>query len=160
MRRLEDQVLRETGNMLERLVGLDAEGNVIFEKTGQPNQVGLTRSDLAQLGGVTLLTHNHPSGGGIGTSDFDVAVTVNARELNAFGEQYRYRLLRPENGWPALRPTLQALESIRTRIHRRLRARVAAGTCPPEDASFRYWHEVWTEFAREFPNVHYIREAR
>jgi len=160
LRELEDRILRKTGNVLERVVGADAEGNVVFEKTGQPNQVRLTRRDLTQLRGVALLTHNHPSGGGIGIGDLDVAVTVDARELNAFSERYRYRLLRPAGGWPALRSMLQELEVIRGRIEARLRARVAAGTLSPENASLRYWHDVWTAFSRAHPEVHYVRENR
>jgi hypothetical protein len=72
--------------------------------------VGFPAAELAQPSGAAdLLTHNHPSEGGIGTADFDVAVLLNVRELNAFGGRYRYRLIRTGNAWPELNSALSLL---------------------------------------------------
>ena len=158
---VEEAILRETENRLEKLVLLSARGEVLFTRTGRVGEVGFTQADLDSLrGNVDLLTHNHPSGAGIGTADFDIAADLNVRELRAFGRQYRYRLVRTGSTWPGLQPALAELSHIRESVRRYLSARVAAGTLTPEDYSLRYWHEVWTRYARRHPDVRYVRERR
>ncbi|MGH2368227.1 MAG: hypothetical protein ACRDI2_08505, partial [Chloroflexota bacterium] len=158
---IEEEILQETGNRLERVIVLAENGRVLLAKTGDVGEVGFTVAELEELRGVAdLLTHNHPSEGGIGIADFDVATLLNVREINAFGRRYRYRLIRTGRTWPDLQPALAFLSPIRRRVERRLRARVAAGTLSPGEASLNYWHEVWVEFAKPSPDVLYFREVR
>jgi hypothetical protein len=161
LRRLEDAVLAETGNRYEKVVALDAGGRVVLEKTGAADQVRLTQAELDALkDSADLITHNHPSGGGIGVAGFGIAVEVNARELHAFGHQYRYVLRRKGATWPDLDGALDVLAQLERETRRLLQARVAGGSLTPREATVGYWHEVWTGFARRCSEVHYVRETR
>jgi len=161
LRRIEEQILRETGNRRERVLALATDGAILFAKTGAADRVALTRAELDTLRGtVDILTHNHPSGIGIGVADFDVAIEVDTRELHAFDPRVRYRLVRPPSGWPGLPSALRELETIRAAVRRRLNTAFQAGTVSVDEYSLRYWHEVWTRFSRTNPEVGYSREQR
>jgi hypothetical protein len=159
--RLEDRVLRDTGNRREHVLALAADGRIIFEKTGGPQSVALTRAELEALRGlVDILTHNHPSSVGIGLADYDIAVDLDVREIHAFGQHVRYRLVRPVAGWPNLRTTLLEMEAIRRVVRRRLNAALRSGTITVEEYGLRYWHEIWLRFTHRHPEVGYSREER
>jgi hypothetical protein len=160
LRDLEDEILAETGNRLEKLVGIDAAGSIVFEKVGEPGQVGLTQAELDQLAKADLITHNHPSDGGIGLADYDVAVSANVRELNAFGARYRYRLMRTGKTWPDASRAGELLARAIDQIHARLEARVDSGSLSETDASLRFWHDLWTRVAQRVLGVDYVREER
>jgi hypothetical protein len=158
---IEDAILKETGNQTEKVVVLGPRGEVLFTRTGRVGEVGFTQTEMNTLRGRSdLLTHNHPSGGGIGAADFDIAADLNVRELHAFGDQYRYRLLRIGSAWPDHQRALDELSRIRAAVRRHLSARVAAGTLTPEEYSLRYWHDVWTRYSRRHSEVIYVRERR
>jgi hypothetical protein len=154
LRQLEDQILRATGNRREQVVALAADGTVLFEKEGDADRVSLTRAELDTLRNlVDILTHNHPSGIGIGMADFDIAVDLNVRELHAFTPDIRYRIVRPATGWPLLAAALPELDVIRRGVRRRLNAEFRSGAVSYEGYGLRYWHEVWMRYAHKHPEL-------
>lgn len=154
-------MLQDTGNQREQVVALAADGTELLVKTGVSNQVGLSRQEMDQLRGkVDILTHNHPSGLGIGFADFSIAVDLDARELHAFDRRVRYRLIRSPSGWPMLSDAERDLQRIRTSVRRRLNAALRARTITVQEYSLHYWHDVWTRYAQRQPAVRYLREDR
>lgn len=161
LRQIEEDILEETGNKREKVVALGPSGELLFTRTGEVGDVGFTPGEMDQLRGrVEVLLHNHPSEGGIGTADFDIAVDLNVRELRAFGRRYRYRLIRPGGAWPPLQPVLAELAQIRASVRHYLSAQVVTGKLTPAAYSLRYWHEVWTRYTKQHPEVIYVRETR
>jgi hypothetical protein len=157
---IEEHILRETGNRWEVLVALSNTGASVMEKAGASGAVRLTSLEMTFLRErAAVLTHNHPSGGGLGLADFGLAVELNMRELIAFGSRYRYRLRRSGETWPELNDALIRLERIQERVRAMLQARVDSGSLQPAEASFRFWHEVWLQYASHAA-VDYIRERR
>ncbi len=154
-------ILAQTGGGHEMMVALNAAGGIVLEKMGTVNEVRLSAAEFQILADqADLLTHNHPSGGGLGRADFGLAVEANLREIHAVGGRYRHRLQRLSSSWSDLGESLNLLDEIEASVRRYLQARVDSGSLSSADASERYWHEVWQRFARAVTQVDYIREER
>jgi hypothetical protein len=102
LRRVEDDVLRATGNRIERMVALDRSGRMLLVKDGSETQVRLTLSDIARLlvRRPYLLTHNHRHGTAPSDADVCLAVAAGAVEVNSFSTDVRWRIQRGVAGWP------------------------------------------------------------
>jgi hypothetical protein len=161
LRQLEEDILRATGNRYERAVAIGAAGQVLLVVDGTTGEVRFSSDEWAQLRGATdLLIHNHPSGGGLSVTDFELAHFLNVREVVAFGSVWRYRASRTSDRWLHLGQAKQVLSVQQEQVRQYLQARVDAGSLTPREASTRFWHEVWTRFASHSSEIHYRREVR
>lgn len=91
------------------------------------------------------MTHNHPTAGGsFSPEDVRLAVGNDAAELRVVGAKYRYRMQRPEEGWPdwgeRVEPVWRDADSAAFDDER---VRVNLGELQPEEALRSHWHEVW-----------------
>ena len=170
LRRIEDEILRQTSNEVEFFLLLGARGDPLYAKLGQRNVIGgqvlhavaLRRSELRPfVGRGYLLTHNHPNGLSFTPEDVITMAVLNVREGNAFDAKLRYRLIRLKDRWPQ--------EDELTREAAELEAEVIAFQADalrqrqmtPEQAAVAHYHLVWTLFAQRHANAFaYRREAR
>lgn len=143
----------------EKLVALDAAGNVVLEKTGGRSSVTITGEQMRRLKD-SVLTHNHPVG--LSFSNADIATTVKAdlREIRAVGvgQPYTYSLKRPEGGWP--RNLAQRHQQIQDELVLDLLKQVRAGTLPDVELAERELaHQVMVKLSAEL-NLKYERTRR
>lgn len=100
-----DAALRQTERQLasrpdkvEHLIGLDADGNVLFKQEGEENMVRPTARQVSQMigaGGTAVVTHNHPSGKSFSTQDIIAMLAGNLAEIRAVGKEWTYSLSDP-----------------------------------------------------------------
>lgn len=161
LRPIEDDILRRTGNRVEEAIFLGDDGRVVFCKGGAEDRIMFTEGELVALReNVDLYTHNHPSTGSLGSSDLSLAMFLGVREANAFGPQWRYRLIRTGATWPDRRAVAGITDRLREDVRHELQRRVDAYRLTAQQAGERYWHKVWTRFVSEVRGVSYIREER
>ncbi|MGH2369554.1 MAG: hypothetical protein ACRDI2_15315 [Chloroflexota bacterium] len=154
LRPIEDDILHQTGTRTEQAVFLAADGRVLFRKTGDPGRIDFTDAELAHLRHrVDLYTHNHPSGGSLGTTDVYLAMFLGVREANAFDPRVRYRVIRQGATWPHYRRAKRVVDRLLDEVRRDLQRQVNIFKITAAEASSRYWHEVWMRFASEVDGV-------
>lgn len=84
----------------EKAVILDADGNVIFEKSGSKTQVGFTTPEMTLMKDA-IITHNHPGEEGhtvFSQADLRTAINVEAREMRAVNQVSQVSFLPDKNG--------------------------------------------------------------
>ena len=105
----EDSVRTDT---IETMVFFDKNGNRIFEKKGDENEVSFTQKQ-AQMMSNNIVTHNHPLhdkkyyraenyrklGVSFSGTDIKTAISFNAAEIRAVTEKYTFSMKRPKTGW-------------------------------------------------------------
>jgi hypothetical protein len=142
------------GRKTEKVVAFDADGNVVFAKSGTTSRVSLNAYELDQMrGGVQIHNHPAPTGGTRGASfsgsDVVVAAVINSPEIAVVTKTHTFRMIRPETGWPS---TLQIQADYATRwqdAQRRARVRLASGDSY-DDVNFDVQDDMNRELAAKY----------
>jgi hypothetical protein len=171
LRRVEDEILRQTGNQIEFVLLLDEHGAPLLVKQGRQraaesggtqHEVVFTPDELAPLvGRAYLLTHNHPTDSSFTLDDVAVMAFLNVREGDAFRHDVRYRLIRLVDRWPPPRALLDEFRLLDREVETVLGSLVRSRRLTPEQAAAAHLHAVWTRFAdRHQGEYAYVRERR
>ena len=149
--RVEDEILRLTGNRFEVMVALDAGGNEVLRKSGAFDSISVTLAELAFLATTAdLITHNHDDSSAFSLEDYQFAAAVNVRELNAFGEAVRWRLARRGSTWPRVADVEAAFRRTDRAVRRERFATSARFSGEHWNWSAR-GQEVWNRLAQQYP---------
>ncbi len=145
----------------------DTDGNLLFGKEGDKAEVNFTTEELSLMRGA-IVTHNHPSGWNYPNSDIRsfgnsfspedirLASCYDLAEIRAVTPKLRFTMKPSQDGWSqiyweeVLIPLLN--ETIAT-VHHNLFMNSAS----EEEATYRFWHEVWRRVARRAGLI-YTRE--
>lgn len=170
LRRIEDEILRQTKNEVEFFLLLDFAGEPLFGRLGGRNVSGdrvlhgvpLRRSELRRyIGGTYLFTHNHPTRSSFTPQDVSAMIYLNVREGNAFDERTRYRLIRLGDAWPGESAVLQEIAALETEVFALQAASLRSRRITPMDAAVTHYDLLWTLFVRRHADeIAYVREAR
>lgn len=142
----------------EKLIALDAHGNVVLEQAGDESSVIIPSSHYTILKDATV-THNHPRGFSFSSRDLSTAADLDLAEIRAVGvaQPFTYSLKRPLSGWPNnLRERYLAM--LRP-VKAELTERTFRGELTPKQAAQLEAHEVMTRLAAE-SNLKYERTER
>lgn len=132
---------------IEEGIVIDSTGSMLFEVSGDVSTIYFNEKQVGRLPNSTVV-HDHPYGGGFSFSDISLAVRHNLEEIVAvsrnprdkWGVLRRYRLRRPEEGWP-IKGDLW-LRAIYTEINLDLQAHywplIKQGKITPEQANFEH----------------------
>jgi hypothetical protein len=164
LRRLEDAILRDTGNRWERLVFLAPDLTLLLVRDGELGEVRLDAETVVRwFRRVDIATHNHPGGTTFTEGDVSAAIALDVRELNAFGAAVRYRLVRRRGGpgWPDWDHALAVIREIDAELRPTIVPRVVSGEMTPREAQAMHRRQRWRHFARRLAvAVDYIEEQR
>ncbi len=164
VRRIEDEILNETGNRFERIVFLDRALRPLLIKDGEFGEVEISDAETAALvGRVDLITHNHPRGTSLTVDDVLSTELLGATEISAFGAAVRYRMVRSSRvgRWPSRSEMEAVIRGLDAQVALRLQAVVHSGYLAPLEAEALHRHFRWTLFARHFAgSVDYLVERR
>lgn len=95
MNKAENEIRYKTDR--ERGIIIDGDGNILVDKLGEKHSVAFNKVEREKMPG-TILTHNHPSGGGFSGADLEFAVSNQLKEIRAVGKNYKHSLrFKPEN---------------------------------------------------------------
>ena len=148
-------IKRET----EKAIIFADDGTVIFEKAGGKSSVSFTLDECA-LFANRIFTHNHPNGTSFSAQDVAFAATWDLKEIRACGQYYRYRLVRPAEGWSheywikTIKPLMDKHDK---KVFQEFTALIRSGKITPEEGNLKHWHEVWSRVAKE-AGLNYGRE--
>ncbi len=130
----------------------DADGNRLFAKPGDADQVGFTRSELARLPG-TVLVHNHPNGSSLSYTDAVFAEKNGLAEIVAVvrfqGKPVRFSLrpsVAPDSKltvWPPFSELQFVCKPAIDRLDRQWRDAYLDGTFSLDYAEHWFMHEFW-----------------
>ena len=161
--RLEEAILADVGAQRERVVFLAADGRPLLVIDGTPDEVSIDAETVTMWHDrVDLVTHNHPRGMSFTVDDVTAAITLNAREVNAFTARDRFRLLRrPDGRWPELAAAQHAVHEIEAALAPLVAPVLAPGGLRRDTAEAIYRRMRWAHFARRFHGeVDYVEEQR
>jgi hypothetical protein len=150
--KLEDSIRsnsRETGAFIA------ANGSVVIQKTGSPNQVQFSGSELNGTA-RTLFTHNHPGDGTFSYPDLLCAIESDLEELRAVGPYLRHMMIAP-SGWPTDIILSSALLNAIPVAIKKVAYMVASGSLEQRYAQSEVEHQLWVEVGRVL-NLEYKRE--
>jgi hypothetical protein len=122
----------------------DADGNLLFRKSGGDTSVSYTRDEVGQFNGA-VLTHNHPGGGSFSPSDVETALMHGLREIRAVDTNYTY-VLRNNLSGPDMMRTMQVSKAAHEHIQRNIgdwREKVVTGSVSTKHANQEFWHDTW-----------------
>lgn len=158
-------------NDLETVSFHDREGNKLFTKTGEPDNVKFDLTDVQEkILDKSVMTHNHPAsafsdksgwqwkGVSFSLEDIKTAFSLNLAEVRAVGNIFRYTLRPGKNGWgekfKAEIETAHKLMKAETNLE--LAKRIQTG-----EIDFDYFngvadHIVWEKLAKKY-NLRYKR---
>lgn len=110
---------------LEVGYGVNAKGDEVVAKWGQPNHVSFTQDEVEALRGGQM-THNHPSKGSFSDPDWHFAAHADLASIRAVSDDNTHELRRPATGWPSSTQINRALgdatRAVRAGYEDRLRA--------------------------------------
>jgi hypothetical protein len=152
-----------TANALrERAVLLDSARRIVTRKEGERDGVVWTEEALRALHGrVDLVTHIHPGGSSLGENDVDLALLLNAREVNAITATHRFRLYRLENAWPAKGALASVVATERAQLIAEMIAARNEGRIDDEGIEKLFYHALWQRVVKHFPGrLSYVAEER
>lgn len=148
-----EEAIRSNG--LETGAFIASDGRVLVQKTGKPDRLSFTGSELSGTDG-SLFTHNHPGNGTFSRADVIAAVDSGLTELRAIGPTMRH-ILQPGSGWPSLevleaeilRQSQKSLDVTREMVNR--------GELELKFASAEANHQLWALVAKAL-GLRYTRE--
>ena len=150
----------------ETAVACNPDGDILLEKTGEPDRVELTAAEIGRISGGTL-THNHPSGESFSLEDLHVALHAALAEIRVVGINsagiLHLHSLRPASGaWRAAAWTQieKAFNEISAKVESGLRADIAAGRMSPQQAGDEHNHLVLSQLAAKYPNIFRYERTR
>ncbi len=151
----EDKIRRDTE--FETGAFFDEHGNMLLKRTGLPNQVRYTHSELMRMRGKCF-SHNHPNGGSFSIDDIQQAAQYQCAELRAVSPHYRH-ILTPKNHWidilyDEIEEVAEVYQSI---VEERVRKEIEAKKFDARFYSNEVTHRLWTGLAKRY-NFHYKRE--
>jgi hypothetical protein len=161
-RPIEDDILAQTGNRVERVLFFGSDGRVLLSRDGGADQVLFTASELAGLiGTVDLITHNHPRGTSLTPEDLTLALFLNAREVHAFTTRARYRLFRTGPQWPEPAHVHAVLRVVEGPLIQEVSVHLRNGRLTDRQAEMLYYRVMWERFTRHFSGaLGYVQERR
>ena len=140
-----------TRNRFEVMVALDTGGAEVFRKSGAFDSIAVTLAELTFLATVAdLITHNHDDSSAFSLEDYQFAAAANVREINAFGEAVRWRLIRRGSTWPRVTAVEVAFQRI-DRVVRRERFTTSARFMGQHWNWSARGHDVWNRLAQQHP---------
>ena len=149
---LEDQIRTdslETGAFFAR------DGQLVVRKTGAPDRVTFTASELVGTDG-TLFTHNHPDDDTFSQQDVVSAIESQLLELRAVGPTLRHTMSAP-GGWPSKTAFSRAFHNSVNPANIVTAQMISSGQLDRQYAKREACHQFWCEVARRL-SLRYSRE--
>jgi hypothetical protein len=94
--------------LFETAIVLEDYGKELLRREGTETAVDLSGTSHI-LKNCRILTHNHPNGTSLSSTDVSLAIHHNIQEIRCFGTEYRYSLRPGKSGW-GITPTGAAQE--------------------------------------------------
>lgn len=132
------------------------DGTLIVRKTGLPNRVGFSTSELATAAG-SLFTHNHPEGYSFSVPDIQLAVSQRLAEIRAVAPYCRHAM-RPKGAWPSVPDLVAAIQTETQRANAHVHSMEHSGQLSSRFVDFELQHQIWVFVSRSL-NLEYRREA-
>jgi len=124
-------------------------GERVLNRTDNlPDQVSFEPREL-NLMRHAIVTHNHPRSTSFSPADVGLAIKYDIRELRIASKEFRYTLLRPEDGWPKLSVVLKRARFIQAETLLRLRQRLLKGEITNRELDLELNHSVWRILFKE-----------
>lgn len=155
----------------ERATIFDADGNVIFAKTGGESSVPFDDHEI-ELARGHILTHNHPNGrkypksdprhqgNSFSSADLHFSCLASLTEMRAVTPVWDYSIKPPAGGWNlaywrnTLEPTFRKHEAeVRLEFGRKILSKELS--IPKAEAN--HWHEIWKRVSKEL-GLNYTRK--
>lgn len=149
---LEDQI---RGDSLETGAFFARDGRLVFRKTGAPDRVTFTSSELIGTD-RTLFTHNHPDDDTFSQQDIISAIESQLLELRAVGPTLRHMMSAP-GGWPSKTAFSRAFQSSINHANIVTAQMISSGQLDGQYAKREVCHQFWCEVARKL-SLRYSRE--
>lgn len=149
---LEDTIRRDG---LETGAFIAADGRVVIQKTGRPNQVTFGAHELLGTD-RTLFTHNHPDGDTFSREDIVAAIQSDLIEVRAVGPTLRHFMWAP-GGWPPEVALDRAIAKAIAVAQAHTGRMINTGQLDQRHAPREVTHQLWREVARML-SLRYERE--
>jgi|GEM_PF-1371518 len=155
LKQLEEEIVNQE---YETTIVLDENGNIVFRKNGESDNVEFTREEADMMKGM-ILTHNHPrgwtfpeddprhAGNGFSPDDIHIAAFSEVKELRAITPGYIYSLRPNKNGRFPFN-SWNIYQAISEQVRKEFENKISTGEMTPSQAEAIHWHEVSTRFAK------------
>jgi hypothetical protein len=156
---LREQEQRIRGLEHEEAVALDGSGRELLRKQAEGRSIAFTDTQVEQMRGAAIFTHNHPGGRSFSPDDVAFACALELGELRVVTPEWTHVLRPGPTGWTAeyWHDRLDdAFERGQLAVNHELRQAIERGRLSVEEANADFLHRVW-EWVADREGLEYDR---
>lgn len=128
----------------EHLCVVNSDGQVLLERVGELDRVGITDADLSLFRGNTVI-HNHTDETSFSRSDIRILLTSKAKQFRVATNDWTYVLDLPEDTeWLDVEDLVGTIRDQVSQVHQEA---IRRGILTLDESDSVYWHNVWEGIA-------------